>query len=83
MPSTTQLTDPQDLPADRGSSSERRIWEEGQIGFNYYDGLAGTVTRAPDDSGWFTVKHEDGSTALLNNQRFITLATARLYGHLR
>ncbi len=53
----------------------------GEAGFNYYDMKRGVVDTEPDREGWFRVLHDDGSTAILNDERFVTLEVARRYGY--
>jgi hypothetical protein len=53
----------------------------GDRGFNYYDMKWGTVEQEPSDDGWFKVRHDDGSTAILNDERFVTPAVAKRYNY--
>lgn len=48
--------------------------------FNYYDRKAGTIEHQPDSSGWFDVKHDDGTRAYLNGERICSLAFAARKG---
>jgi len=40
--------------------------------FNYYDRKWGKITTEPDMSGWFDVRHDDGTRACLNGDRIST-----------
>jgi hypothetical protein len=53
----------------------------GERGFDYYSMKAGTVVTEPDLEGWFDVRHDDGHTVLLNNERFVTPEVAQRYGY--
>lgn len=48
----------------------------GDLAFNYYDMKPGTIGDDVDPEGWFTFRHTDGTTALLNGERVCSLATA-------
>jgi hypothetical protein len=49
----------------------------GDRAFNYYDQKPGTISEAPDSSGWFTFTHDDGTSALLNGERICSEGFAR------
>ena len=66
-------------PTTHGYEKE---WKEGDVGFNYYDGIQGTVMEDADSDGWFRVKQDDGSIKVLNSERFVTLEVAKKFRHL-
>lgn len=49
----------------------------GDRAYNYYDRQPGTIGDDVDPQGWFTFRHDEGSTAILNGERICTLETAR------
>ena len=56
---------------------------EGDRCYNYYDMKAGVIvpgtgTMLPD--AWFDIKHDDGTTAILNGQRICTTEYAKRRG---
>ena len=69
----------------------RRTWKVGERGFSHYTDQWGNVTavEGPGDEapcvegwdGWFTVKNDDGTTVLLNAQRFLLPELAIRFGH--
>lgn len=54
----------------------------GQQAFNYYDMKPGYPVGDIDYAGWFTFRHNDGTSALLNGERICSLETARKKGWL-
>ena len=48
--------------------------------FDYYSMAAGVIAEPPDAEGWFTVRHDRGTTALLNGERICTIAFAQRKG---
>lgn len=55
-------------------------WKIGDRGYNHYDDFWGEVVSEPDDIGWFDVLQENGTTANLNNVRFIKPDVAKRFG---
>lgn len=45
--------------------------------FNYYDAKWGHVERIYGDDGWFTFRHDDGTSASLNGVRVSTIDPRR------
>lgn len=69
----------------------RRTWKVGERGFSHYTDKWGVVTKTEGTTdeappvegwdGWFTVVHDDGSSNLLNAQRFIAPDLAQRFGY--
>lgn len=70
---------------DRIRTEDGVYVNEGDRVFNYYDMKPGRIEpgtgiMAPDL--WFTVKHDDGTQALLNGQRICSIKYANVRGWL-
>ena len=55
----------------------------GDKAFNYYDFKVGTIGNIIRHDGWFDFKHDDGTSALLNNERVCSLLFANKKGWLK
>jgi hypothetical protein len=53
-------------------TEDRAVLRKGGRAFNYYDGKWGTIGDDLDRDGWFTFRHDDGTSAVLNGERIAT-----------
>lgn len=51
------------------ATADGKVAGKGSELFNYYDLKWGHVVDDPDDEGWFTFEHQDGTRATLNGER--------------
>ena len=57
------------MPATEIRTADGAVAREGDTVWNYYDQKWGAIIEPPDDEGWFYVRHEDGTTKVLNGER--------------
>lgn len=60
-------------------TEDRRTLHEGDRAYNYYDRKPGRI-EALELDGWFTFRHDDGTSALLDGSRICSLDYARARG---
>lgn len=59
-------------------TEDGKVVNEGDRVFNYYDWKWGSIERdSLDKEGWFRIRHDDGTTAILNGARIATYQPRR------